>query len=34
MGFALERIEEATATEAMAGLEMMGRGQDQESLDG
>ncbi len=34
MGFALERIDEATATEAMSGLEMMGRGQDQESLDG
>jgi len=34
MGFALERIDEATAAEAMSGLEMMGRGQDQESLDG
>ena len=34
MGFALERIDEARATEAMSGLEMMGRGRDQESLDG
>jgi len=33
MGFALERIDEAKATEAMSGLEMMGRGQDRESLD-
>ena len=34
MGFALERIDEARATEAMSGLEMMGRGRDLESLDG
>ena len=34
MGFALERIDEATATEAMSSPEMMGRGQDHESLDG
>ena len=34
MGFALERIDEAKATEAMSGLEMMGRGQDQGTLDG
>jgi len=34
MGFALERIDEARATEAMSGLEMMGRGRDLESLEG
>jgi hydrogenase expression/formation protein HypC len=34
MGFALERIDEDKATEAMSGLEMMGRGRDLESLDG
>lgn len=34
MGFALERINEEKATEAMSGLEMMGRGQDREALDG
>ena len=30
MGFALERIDEAKADEAMSGLEMMGRGRDAE----
>jgi len=30
MGFALERIDEAKATEAMSGLEMMGRGRETE----
>jgi len=34
MGFALERIDEERATEAMSGLRMMGRGQDLESLEG
>ena len=34
MGFALERIDADRATEAMSGLEMMGRGRDLESLDG
>jgi len=34
MGFALERIDEAKATEAMSGLEMMGRGRNLETLDG
>jgi hydrogenase expression/formation protein HypC len=29
MGFALERIDESKAAEAMSGLEMMGRGPDQ-----
>jgi hydrogenase expression/formation protein HypC len=32
MGFALERIDEAKAVEAMSGLEMMGRGRDPDDL--
>jgi hypothetical protein len=28
MGFAVERVDAARAAEAMAGLEMMGRGRD------
>jgi hydrogenase expression/formation protein HypC len=32
MGFALERIDEAKAVEAMSGLEMMGRGRDSDDL--
>jgi hydrogenase expression/formation protein HypC len=32
MGFALERIDEAKAAEAMSGLEMMGRGRDSDDL--
>jgi hydrogenase expression/formation protein HypC len=34
MGFALERIDEAEADEAMSGLEMMGRGRDAEDKPG
>ena len=34
MGFALERIDETKADEAMAGLEMMGRRRETERLDG
>lgn len=33
MGFALERIDEAKAEEAMSGLEMMGRERDSETVD-
>jgi len=32
MGFALDRIDEAKAVEAMSGLEMMGRGRDPDDL--
>jgi hydrogenase assembly chaperone HypC/HupF len=32
MGFALERIDEAKAAEAMAGLEMMGRGRQADDV--
>ena len=32
MGFALERIDEAKAVEAMSGLELMGRGRDPDDL--
>lgn len=32
MGFALERIDETKAAEAMSGLEMMGRGRDESDL--
>jgi hydrogenase expression/formation protein HypC len=32
MGFALERVDEAKAVEAMSGLEMMGRGRDPDDL--
>ena len=34
MGFALERIDETKADEAMAGLEMMGQRRETEPLDG
>jgi hydrogenase expression/formation protein HypC len=34
MGFALERISAAEAEDAMAGLELMGRGRDRETTDG
>ncbi len=34
MGFALERIDQAKADEALAGLEMMGRRRETEPLDG
>jgi hydrogenase expression/formation protein HypC len=33
MGFALERIDEAKAEEAMSGLELMGHGRDRETID-
>ena len=34
MGFALERVDEAAAEAAMAGLEMMGRERDPDGLPG
>jgi hydrogenase maturation protein HypF len=34
MGFALERIDQTKANEAMAGLELMGRRRETEPLDG
>ena len=34
MGFALERIDETEANEAMSGLEMMGRSREAKPVDG